>query len=298
MKDFIFKGVATALVTPFRNGKICYTTFERLIIRQIKAGVSALVFFGTTGESACLSDREKLEIMRFARSFVGQRCKILFGIGSNNAKTAESNAKIAEKFGADGLLAVTPYYNKCNQKGLFQYYQSICSATALPVVAYSVPARTGVDILPETMKKLAELPNLTGVKDAKGDLVRATELLYLSEGKYAYYSGDDFLNFPLYCLGAHGSISVLSNLFPASCVEVYNLVQSGKLIEGAELSKKLFPLVKACFSDINPIPIKAALSQLGFPVGEPRLPLTGLDRKKRQALQAALRAFQAEVEKQ
>ena len=295
MKNFVFEGVCTALVTPFKQGKIHFFLLEELIERQIQAGVSALVLFGTTGESATLSDQEKHEIMRFCVPFIDGRCKVLFGCGCNDTKKAVLGVQKAQEYGADGVLVVTPYYNLCTQNGLVQYYQTLAKSCSIPIVAYNVPSRTGVDILPETMRKIADLPTVVGFKDAKGDIKRSEEYMRSLARNCAYYSGDDLLNFPLFSMGANGCISVVSNLFPKTVNRVYNSVQSGKLKEAATISSFLYPVVKECFSEVNPITVKEALTILGYPVGPPRPPLTRLSKNNRKRLISVLEKFLSEV---
>ncbi len=294
MKGF-FKGCGTAIITPFTETGVNYEVFGQLIEHQIAGGTDAIVFLGTTGEPSTMSFAEEHELMEYAVKKVAGRAKVIFGCGSNNTADAVMTAKKAESYGADGLLAVTPYYNKCTQNGLVAYYKAICEAVSIPVIAYNVPGRTGVEIQPATMAKIAEIPNIAGIKDAGGNMSKTMETLRLVRNKCDVYSGEDALNFPILAVGGAGVISVLSNIIPAKVKELCSLVEAGKLQEAAALNDKLLPLANACFIEVNPIPVKEAMNLLGYQAGTPRAPLTAMESENREKLKAAMQSFGLEV---
>lgn len=290
------KGTATAMITPFQaDGGVDFGSFGDMIEYQIAGGTDMLVILGTTGEPATMTEEEKTAVMEFAVKKAKGRIKLVFGCGSNCTAHAVEAAKKAEKIGADGLLAVTPYYNKCTQNGLIAYYSSICEAVNLPVIAYCVPSRTGVNILPATMAKIAEIPNMAGLKDASGNMAQTMETLRLIRGKCDLYSGEDALNLPILAVGGSGVISVLSNLVPADVKKLYNLVQEGNRAEAFALADKLLPLAQACFIEVNPIPAKAAMNLLGFSAGLPRAPLSEIEPTNAARLREAMIAYGLEV---
>ena len=294
MKGF-FKGSATAIITPFTETGVNYETFAQLIEHQIAGGTDAIVFLGTTGEPSTMSFEEEHEIMQFAVKQVNGRAKVIFGCGSNNTADAVATAKKAEEYGGDGLLAVTPYYNKCTQNGLVAYYKAICDAVSIPVIAYNVPGRTGVEIQPATMAKIAEIPNIAGIKDAGGNMAKTMETLRLVRDECDVYSGEDALNFPILAVGGVGVISVLSNIVPADVKKLCSLIEEGKLAEAAALNDKLLPLANACFVEVNPIPVKEAMNLLGYAAGTPRAPLTVLEDSNREKLVKAMKDYGLEV---
>ena len=294
MKGF-FKGSATALITPFKGSKVNYDALGELIEHQIKNGTDAIIFLGTTGEPSTMSFAEEHELMDYAVKKVNGRAKVIFGCGSNNTADAIMTAQKAESYGADGLLAVTPYYNKCTQNGLVAYYKAICESVSIPVIAYNVPGRTGVEIQPTTMAKIAEIPNIAGIKDAGGNMSKTMETLRLVRDKCDVYSGEDALNFPILAVGGVGVISVLSNIVPDQVKKLCTLVEENKFAEAIELNDKLLPLANACFVEVNPIPVKEAMNLLGFDAGVPRAPLTKIEEPNREKLIAAMQNFGLEV---
>ena len=261
MKGF-FSGSATAIITPFGENGVNYEVFGQLIENQIAGGTDAIVFLGTTGEPSTMSFEEEHVLMEYAVKKVAGRAKVIFGCGSNNTADAIMTAQKAESYGADGLLAVTPYYNKCTQNGLVAYYKAICESVSIPVIAYNVPGRTGVEIQPTTMAKIAEIPNIAGIKDAGGNMSKTMETLRLVREKCDVYSGEDALNLPILACGGVGVISVLSNVVPADVKKLCNLVKEGSMSEAIALNDKLLPLANACFVEVNPIPVKAAMDCL------------------------------------
>lgn len=277
-------GILTAMITPFTQNGVNLEEFGKMIEYQIEGGTDALVVLGTTGEPATMTEAEKEEAITYAVKKAAGRIKIIVGTGSNNTARAVAASVKAEKLGADGVLAVTPYYNKCTQKGLLEYYKAICAAVKIPVIAYNVPSRTAVNILPETAEKLACIPNMAGIKEASGNMAQVCETMRRIRGKMDLYSGEDFLNLPMLAIGGAGLISVTSNIAPALVKKMYTLVKQNKLDEANAVQDFLLPLEDACFLEVNPIPIKAAYNMLGFDAGVPRAPLTELEEANKAKL--------------
>ena len=277
-------GILTAMITPFTEKGVNLPELGKMIDYQIDGGTDALVILGTTGEPATMTEDEKTEVIKFAVRHAAGRIKIIVGTGSNDTAKAVASSVKAEKLGADGILAVTPYYNKCTQKGLFEYYKAICGAVKIPVIAYNVPSRTAVNILPETAEKIAEIPNMAGIKEASGNMAQVCETMRRIRGKMDLYSGEDFLNLPMLAIGGAGLISVTSNIAPALVKKMYNLVKENRLDEANAVQDFLLPLEDACFLEVNPIPIKAAYNMLGFNAGVPRAPLTELEEQNKAIL--------------
>ena len=294
MKGF-FKGSGTALITPFDENGVNYEEFGKIIEYQIANGTDMLVFLGTTGEPSTMSFAEEHVLMEYAVKKVNKRAKVVFGCGSNNTADAVMTAKKAEEYGADGLLAVTPYYNKCTQNGLVAYYKAICEAVSIPVIAYNVPGRTGVEIQPATMAKIAEIPNIAGIKDAGGNMSKTMETFRLVRDKCDVYSGEDALNFPILAVGGAGVISVLSNIVPKDVKNLCDLIADGKMQEAIALNDKLLPLANACFVEVNPIPVKAAMNLIGFNAGVPRAPLTEIEPANKEKLATAMKNYGLEI---
>lgn len=284
-----FRGIATAMITPFNKEGVNFDEFGKMIEYQIEGGTDAIVVLGTTGEPATMTEDEKEQTIRYAVKKADGRIKVIIGTGSNDTKKAVSASVRAEKLGADGILAVTPYYNKCTQKGLYDYYKAICEAVNIPVIAYNVPSRTAVNILPETAEKLASLPNMTGIKEASGNMAQVVETMRRIRGKMDLYSGEDFLNLPMLAIGGAGLISVASNIAPALMKKMYTLVSENRLKEANEVQDFLLPLEDACFLEVNPIPVKAAYNMIGFDAGIPRSPLTELEEGNKAKLLAAIK---------
>lgn len=294
MKGF-FYGSGTALITPFDENGVNYEEFGKIIENQIENGTDMLVFLGTTGEPSTMSFAEEHVLMEYAVKKVAKRAKVVFGCGSNNTADAVMTAKKAEEYGADGLLAVTPYYNKCTQNGLVAYYKAICEAVSIPVIAYNVPGRTGVEIQPATMAKIADIPNIAGIKDAGGNMSKTMETIRLVREKCDVYSGEDALNLPILAVGGAGVISVLSNVVPAEVKKLCTLVKENKMAEAIALNDKLLPLANALFVEVNPIPVKEAMNIIGFNAGEPRAPLTKIEDCNREKLVCAMKNFGLEI---
>lgn len=274
MEQYLFTGVCTALVTPFLDGKVNYPMLEQLLRRQVDAGIRALVLCGTTGEAPTLSDCEKLEMVRRAKQYVGDDCLILAGTGSNCTDHAVALSRAAQEMGADGVLVVSPYYNKATPEGLVAHYSAIAEAIQIPMVLYNVPSRTGVDIPVEVYQCLAQLPNVAGVKEASSDILRVTEIRAACPGDFAVWSGNDDRIAAVMALGGVGVVSVLSNLLPEVTHALTQAALDGDFDTAADLQTQLLPLIKLLFQEVNPIPVKAAMKMLGYDCGTCRLPLT------------------------
>ena len=273
MKNFLFKGVCTALVTPFLNGSINYPLLEQLIRRQTDAGIEAIVLCGTTGEAPTLSDPEKLELIRRAKQYAAGKCLIIAGTGSNNTEHAVSLSRAAQESGADALLVVSPYYNKATPDGLVTHYSTIASAVHIPIIVYNVPSRTGVDIPVTVYRALSHLPNIAGVKEASPDISKAAKIRAACPD-LQLWSGNDDQAAAVIALGGDGVISVVSNVLPAQTRAMVDAALDGDFDTAADLQLRLLPLIEALFREINPIPVKAAMTLLGYDCGSGRLPLT------------------------
>lgn len=288
MKEPIFTGVCTALVTPFLGNSINYPMLEQLLKRQIEAGIEAVVISGTTGESPTLTDGEKIELFRRAKQYVGDDCKIIAGTGSNDTEHAAALSKAAEAVGADGLLVVTPYYNKATSEGLLAHYSAIAGAVHIPVIAYNVPSRTGVDVPVEVYACLAKIPNLAGVKEASSDIRKILKIRAACPEDFAIWSGNDDMITPVMALGGLGVVSVLSNVLPQETQALAQAALNGDFDTAADLQIRLLPLVEALFCEVNPIPVKAAMKLIGYDCGGCRLPLTPLSRESQERLRKLL----------
>lgn len=276
MENYLFTGACTALVTPFLDGRVNYPMLERLLIRQMEAGIEAVVVCGTTGEAPTLSDMEKLEIVRKAKQWVGDACQIFAGTGSNSTEHAVALSKAAEEVGADGLLVVSPYYNKATPEGLVAHYSAIAERVHIPIILYNVPSRTGVDMGVEVYQCLAMLPNIAGVKEASTDILKIAKIKAACPSSFAVWSGNDDRITPILSLGGAGVISVLSNVLPIQTQALCRAALDGDFDTAADLQIRLLPLIEALFSEVNPIPVKAAMKMLGYDCGGCRLPLTQL----------------------
>ena len=270
----LFQGACTALVTPFRLDFVHTEAYDQLLDRQMKAGIAALVVCGTTGESATMSDTERLDLIGHTVDYVRGRCKVIAGTGSNHTAHAVTLSKEAEKLGADGLLLVSPYYNKATEAGLIAHYTAIADQVHIPCIAYNVPSRTGVDIPVSVYRALATHPNFCGVKEAGGDVGKIARIRQACGPEFFIWSGNDDQTVPVMALGGLGVISVLSNLYPETVVRLTGLCLAGRYREAANLQAALMPVIDALFCEVNPIPVKAALRLAGLDVGHCRLPLT------------------------
>ncbi|MBR2614335.1 MAG: 4-hydroxy-tetrahydrodipicolinate synthase [Clostridia bacterium] len=280
MKKTIFKGIATALITPLTENGIDYDNFGRLIDWQIEEGIDALVVCGTTGEASTLTDDEHRAAIEFAVKRANKRIPIIAGTGSNDTSYALDLTKCANEVGVDGVLVVTPYYNKATQKGLVKMFEQIADHSTSPVILYNVPSRTGVNIEPATYEALADHENIVAIKEANGDISKIVETMRRVNGKLDLYSGNDDQIVPLMSMGGIGAISVLSNLLPRKTKEICTNFFNGNIKESARLQCELHPLIDALFSEVNPIPVKAAMHYMGFGENYLRLPLTQMDEGK------------------
>lgn len=286
MKQPLFTGVCTALVTPFLGGKINYPMLEILLRRQMDYGIPAVAICGTTGEAPTLSDDEKLKLFQASKEICGDKMLMIAGTGSNDTHHAVLLSCAAEKAGADGLLVVSPYYNKANADGIVAHYKAICDAVNIPIIVYNVPSRTGLDIPVEVYTKLAKLPNIAGIKEASTSIQKIGKILARCD--LPVWSGNDDTTVPAVSLGAKGVISVLSNVSPLKSILMTQAALSGDFDTAAALHSKLLPLMDALFCDVNPIPVKAAMKLLGFDCGECRLPLGRLPEEKLSILRSVI----------
>lgn len=287
----IFSGAATALVTPFRDGRVDYAALEKLIDMQLECGISAIVMNGTTGEAATMSEAEKEETVRFAVSRAGGRVPVIAGCSSPSSEYAAKLAKTAATAGASAILTVTPYYNKCTEEGLYLHYKTVADATDLPLVAYNVPSRTGYNIPISAYERLSAIDSLVAVKEASGSVVQAENIISRYQDRFVVYSGCDELIAPLYAVGAKGVISVASNVVPREVVELCKTCAEGALLTAARLQIALYPLVKALFLEVNPIPVKTALAALGLICDEYRLPMCPMSEAGKAILLAELESI-------
>ena len=285
MKNTIFTGMATAIVTPMAaDGSIDYEAMGRFIDWQIECGINALVVMGTTGENATIEPEDQTEVIRYTVERVAGRIPVIAGTGTNNTEHVLRNTREACRVGADAVLVVTPYYNKATQNGLIKHFYTVADASTVPVIVYNVPGRTGVNIQPKTLAALAEHPNIAAIKEASGNMAQMVEMAALCGDKADIYSGEDALTVPMMAMGAKGTISVLSNVVPAQSVAMTDACLAGDYRTAAAWQCRLLPLVNALFSEVNPIPAKAATAALGFGEDVLRLPLTPMEEGTRAKL--------------
>lgn len=287
MKHVLFTGACTALVTPFLGGKVNYPMLEQLLRRQMDAGVEAVVICGTTGEAPTLSDAEKLELFQRAKKYVGNHCKIIAGTGSNCTEHTIALSKAAEELRVDGLLIVTPYYNKATPEGLISHFSAIAAAIHIPVIAYNVPSRTGVDIPISVYKCISVIPNIAGVKEASTDISKIAKLRAACP-ELPIWSGNDDQAVAVISLGGMGVISVLSNIAPVETQAMVKAALDGDFDTAADLQLRLLPLIELLFCEVNPIPVKAAMKCIGYDCGDCRLPLTPMTAENLNKLKKVL----------
>ena len=295
MKNTIFTGMATAIVTPMTPTGIDYDALGRFIEFQIENGINAIVVMGTTGENATIEPEDQKEVIRFTVEKVAKRVPVIAGTGTNNTEHVLHNTKNACEVGADAILVVTPYYNKATQNGLIQHFTTIADASEVPVILYNVPGRTGCALQPKTVAKLAEHPNIVGLKEATGNMSQMVELMHLCGDKIDIYSGEDALTVPMMAMGGAGTISVLSNVLPAESVAMTDACIAGDYKTAAAMQCKMLPLINALFSEVNPIPAKAAVSAMGFGEENLRLPLTPMEPQTRAVLFEEMRKLGVNV---
>lgn len=288
MKKPLFTGACTALVTPFLNGNVNYPMLEQLLKRQLEAGIHAVVICGTTGESPTLSDEEKLTMFQKAKAYVGNSGMIIAGTGSNSTEHSVALSKTAERIGADALLIVSPYYNKSTPDGLYAHYSAIAAAVHIPIIIYNVPSRTGVDIPVSVYQRLAQIPNVAGVKEASTDITKITKIKAACPPDFAVWSGNDDMVVPVMSLGGQGVISVLSNVAPVETQAMAQAALAGDFDTAAALQIEMLPLIQLLFCEVNPIPVKAAMKLIGYDCGECRLPLCAMTEENYKRLEAFL----------
>lgn len=288
--DPIFRGAATALITPLVPDGIDFDAFARIIDWQIEEGISALVIAGTTGEGSTLSDEEHRAAARFAVDHIAGRVPVIVGTGSNDTAYAVDLTRYCCDIGADAMLVVTPYYNKATQNGLIKMYTTIADASTKPLILYNVPSRTGVNLTPKSCAALADHPNIAAVKEASGNISQIVELASLVGDKLDIYSGNDDQITPILSMGGAGVISVLSNILPKKTQEICNRFFNGDIKGSAQLQCELLPLINALFSEVNPIPVKAAMSMMGWCENYLRLPLTEMEQDHLSVLRECMRA--------
>ena len=295
MKKTIFTGMATALVTPMTPEGIDYDTFGRFIDFQIDSGINALVAMGTTGGNATIEPLDQTEVIRYTVERAAGRVPVIAGTGTNNTAHVIESTKRACDVGADAVLVVTPYYNKATQAGLIAHFTAVADVSTVPVILYNVPGRTGCNLQPKTLATLAEHPNIVGLKEASGNMAQFMEIMRLVGDKIAIYSGEDALTAPMMSMGCKGAISVLSNVVPAMAVAMTDAAKAGNYEEAARLQLNMLPLIDALFSQVNPIPAKAAVSAMGFGQDYLRMPLTPMEEPFRSNLYEQMRKLGVKV---
>lgn len=290
MKNTIFTGMATAIVTPMHtDGSIDYEALSRFVEFQISSGINGLVVMGTTGENATIEPEDQKKVIAYTVEKVAGRVPVIAGTGTNNTEHVLHNTRNACQVGADAILVVTPYYNKATQNGLITHFTAVADESTLPVILYNVPGRTGCNLLPKTVAKLSEHPNIAAIKEAAGSLAQMIEIMHLCGDKIDVYSGEDGLTVPMMAMGAKGTISVLSNVAPRQSVAMTDACLRGDYAAAAKMQCDLLPLINALFSEVNPIPAKAATAAMGFGADALRLPLTSMEAQNRAVLFAEMR---------
>lgn len=290
MKNTIFTGMATAIVTPMHtDGSIDYEALSRFVEFQIDSGINGLVVMGTTGENATIEPEDQKKVIAYTVEKVAGRVPVIAGTGTNNTEHVLHNTRNACQVGADAILVVTPYYNKATQNGLVTHFTAVADESTLPVILYNVPGRTGCNLLPKTVAKLSEHPNIAAIKEATGSLAQMIEIMHLCGDKIDVYSGEDGLTVPMMAMGAKGTISVLSNVAPRQSVAMTDACLRGDYAAAAKMQCDLLPLINALFSEVNPIPAKAATAAMGFGADALRMPLTSMEEQNRAVLFAEMR---------
>lgn len=287
----MFKGTGVALITPFKEGEIDLESYKNLIDFQIENDCQCLVVLGTTGEAATLNDEEKKQIITMAVNHVNKRIPVLVGTGSNNTSVAIDYSKKAEALGADGVLVVTPYYNKATQKGLIAHFEAIAKSISIPLVLYNVPGRTGINMEPETVEKLSQIENIIGIKEASGNISQVLEIKRLVSEDFLILSGNDDNILPIYAIGGHGVISVMANVIPRETEEMCRSFSEGNIKKAIELQVKYKKLFNHLFSEVNPIPVKAAMALMNKINNELRLPLTSMEDDKMDELKKEMKTL-------
>lgn len=291
MKNILFKGCGTAIVTPFNETGVNFEEFKKLLEDQISGKADAVIVCGTTGESSTMTLEERKQTIEFAVKTVNHRIPVIAGTGGNCTSQVIEFTKWAENIGVDGALIVTPYYNKTTQKGLIAHYSEIAKNTNLPIILYSVPSRTGVNILPETCLELSKIDNIVAIKEASGNLSQIAEIANLCKDNLYIYSGNDDQITPILSVGGIGVISVLSNIAPEYTHNIVANFENGEIEKAVNAQLNAIPLIKALFCEVNPIPVKAALNMIGYNVGTPRLPLIEMSESGKEKMKKELENF-------
>lgn len=291
MKKILFKGCGTAIITPFNENGVDFKEFEKLIEFQINNSIDAIIVCGTTGESSTMTEKERKDTIEFAVKIANKRVPIIAGTGGNCTSSVIEFTKWAENIGVDGALIVTPYYNKTTQSGLIAHYKAIAEETNLPIIIYSVPSRTGVNITPETCLELSKIENIVAIKEASGNISQVAEIKALCKDNLHIYSGNDDQILPVLSLGGLGVISVLSNIYPKDTHDIVSNFLNGNIESSINLQIKSIDIIKALFCEVNPIPVKAALNMIGYNVGVPRLPLVEMSDSGKEKLKIALENY-------
>lgn len=287
----LFSGSGVALITPFKDGKVNFEKLKELLDWNIECGTKAIVICGTTGEATTMTEKEKKDTIKFTVDTVKGRIPVIAGTGSNCTSQAVDMSVWAESIGVDGLLVITPYYNKTTQKGLFEHFKAVNDRVNTPIIVYNVPGRTGLNILPTTLKKLCELKNIQAVKEASGNISQIAEMKALCRDRIDIYSGNDDQTIPILALGGKGVISVMANIVPRDMERMCELFFNGDINDALKLQLDLYPLIKSMFIETNPIPVKTALNILGKDVGNLRLPLTTMEDKNLEILKKELKNY-------
>ena len=291
MKKVLFRGCGTAIATPFTEDNINLTEFAKLVEYQINEGIDAIIVCGTTGESSTMTLEEKKTLIKFSVELIDKRVPLIVGAGSNNTATSIEMSQYAESVGADGLLLVTPYYNKTTQEGLIHHYNSIANKTTLPIILYNVPSRTGLNILPETCLELSKTENIVAIKEASGNISQIAKIASSCGNNLSIYSGNDDQNIPILSLGGIGAISVLSNVAPRFTHNMIYDFLNGNIEKARFAQLQSLELIESLFCEVNPIPVKTALNMMGYNFGKPRLPLIDMSKSGKQHLKKSLENF-------
>lgn len=289
MKDVLFEGCGTAIATPFTKDGVNFEEFGRLLEEQIKNDIDAIIVCGTTGEAATMTLEERKETIKFAIDTVNKRTKVIAGTGSNNTQAAIEMSKFAEEVGADGILVVTPYYNKTTQKGLIAHYKAIAEAVSVPIIMYSVPSRTGVNINPETCLELSKIENIVAIKEASGNISQIAKISSLCGDDLTIYSGNDDQVIPVLSVGGKGVISVLSNVMPKYTHDMVMNYLNGNVKEATKMQLNVIDLIEMLFIEVNPIPVKEALNIMGYNFGNPRLPLIPMTESNKEKMKEVMK---------
>ncbi len=287
----IFTGTGTALITPFNENGVDFESLKNLLDFQIKNKTDAILVCGTTGEPATMTEAEKKSVIEFSIKYINHRVPVIVGTGSNDTVHAIEISKYAESVGADALLVVTPYYNKASQNGLYMHFKAIAEAVHTPIIMYNVPSRTGVNMLPKTVARLAELENIVAIKEASGNVVQVSEIIKLAGDKIDVYSGDDSLTLPIIAVGGKGVISVASNIIPLEMHDFTEACLNGDMKKAQEMHIKYLDLMQGLFMDVNPIPVKMAANMMGMNAGVLRLPLCEMESEKTEKLRELLKSY-------